>query len=310
MSRGRSPEVRKSEGPEEKMKSEVGSPKSEENNNSAPDSYRDDIPKSELNKSEIVNRKSEIETMEVHHHPEVEKKGFKEYLLEGLMIFIAVMMGFFAESLREHIADGEKEKQYVLSMINDLKDDKGKLAAHIKEQQLSRDMLDSLIFILDDPANISRHGNELYYFGRLGPRFPTLLLNMRTYEQLKNSGNFRLISKVEVSNAIMAYYEKIPYLRQIENIYTEEFASYKKVAVNVFEPTIFKRQESADGGVTRSTENPPLQKNAGGFIKELAIDAIYMNGSREQIIANDEALMKSADELLSHLQKAYRLEDE
>ena len=39
--------------------------------------------------------------MEVHHHPHVEKKSFKEYILEGLMIFIAVSMGFAAESLRE-----------------------------------------------------------------------------------------------------------------------------------------------------------------------------------------------------------------
>ena len=39
--------------------------------------------------------------MEVHHHPDVEKKGIKEYILEGIMIFIAVTMGFFAESIRE-----------------------------------------------------------------------------------------------------------------------------------------------------------------------------------------------------------------
>ena len=38
--------------------------------------------------------------MEVHHHPEVEKKGFKEYFFEGIMIFLAVMMGYLAESAR------------------------------------------------------------------------------------------------------------------------------------------------------------------------------------------------------------------
>jgi hypothetical protein len=30
--------------------------------------------------------------MEVHHHPHVGKKNFKEYLLEGLMIFLAVTL--------------------------------------------------------------------------------------------------------------------------------------------------------------------------------------------------------------------------
>jgi len=33
--------------------------------------------------------------MEVHHHPHVEKKKFKEYFLEFLMIFLAVTLGFF-----------------------------------------------------------------------------------------------------------------------------------------------------------------------------------------------------------------------
>ncbi len=41
--------------------------------------------------------------MEVHHHPTVEKKNFKEYFFEFLMIFLAVTMGFFAESFSEHL---------------------------------------------------------------------------------------------------------------------------------------------------------------------------------------------------------------
>src|SRR5437762_1603799 len=57
--------------------------------------------------------KSDIENMEVHHHPHVEKKNFKEYLLEGLMIFLAVTMGFFAESLRENVSNHEKELNYM-----------------------------------------------------------------------------------------------------------------------------------------------------------------------------------------------------
>jgi hypothetical protein len=47
--------------------------------------------------------------MEVHHHPHVEKKNFKEYFLEFSMIFLAVMLGFFAENLREYFADRGKE---------------------------------------------------------------------------------------------------------------------------------------------------------------------------------------------------------
>src|ERR1700748_3641634 len=64
-----------------------------------------------------------ITNMEVHHHPRVEKKNFKEYFLEFLMIFLAVTMGFFAENIRENISDSKQEHEYAQSMINDLKSD-------------------------------------------------------------------------------------------------------------------------------------------------------------------------------------------
>lgn len=41
--------------------------------------------------------------MEVHHpHVPTHSKPWKEYLLEGLMIFIAVTLGYGAENIREH----------------------------------------------------------------------------------------------------------------------------------------------------------------------------------------------------------------
>jgi hypothetical protein len=280
-------------------KSEVGSKESEESNYA-------------LKELPTANSKLQTEQMEVHHHPQLEHKPkpWKEYLLEGLMIFLAVTMGFFAESLREHISNAEREEQYVHSLVDDLKDDTTRIAMYIRVQKRSRDQLDSLIAILNDPANISKHSNEVYYFGRLGPRLQNVAVNMRTIDQLKNSGSFRLISNMKVSNSIMAYYERVPLVRQIEGLYAEEFTSYKKVAANIFEPAIFRRQEGEADSVIRSTDNPPLQKNASAFVKELAINTVYMNGSRKGVLAADEDLLKNAKELLSTLKKEYHLEDE
>src|SRR5271170_314279 len=67
--------------------------------------------------------------MEVHHHPDVhhKKKKFKEYFLEFLMIFLAVTLGFFAENIREHIADGKKEKYLIHLLKEDLTKDTARL---------------------------------------------------------------------------------------------------------------------------------------------------------------------------------------
>ena len=55
--------------------------------------------------------------MEVHHHPDIqhETKKWKEYFLEFLMIFLAVVLGFLSENIREHVTDRSKEKQYIVS---------------------------------------------------------------------------------------------------------------------------------------------------------------------------------------------------
>src|SRR5690349_15853347 len=83
----------------------------------------EEIHENAANFSSEENETSEIKTMEVHHHPRVEKKNFKEYLLEGLMIFIAVTLGFFAEGLRETMSDNAKEKEYMESFVQNLADD-------------------------------------------------------------------------------------------------------------------------------------------------------------------------------------------
>jgi hypothetical protein len=61
--------------------------------------------------------------MEVHHHPNVEKKHFKEYFLEFLMIFLAVTLGFIAENVRENISENSQAKELAKSLYKELYSD-------------------------------------------------------------------------------------------------------------------------------------------------------------------------------------------
>jgi hypothetical protein len=63
------------------------------------------------------------------------KKPFKEYLLEFLMIFLAVTMGFFAENIREHLVERHKAKEYISSLVGDLGNDTAKLAYYLPRLQ-------------------------------------------------------------------------------------------------------------------------------------------------------------------------------
>ena len=142
--------------------------------------------------------------MEVHHHPHVEKKNFKEYFLEFLMIFLAVTMGFFAENIREHISDKSKEKEYLSSMISELKYDTTKYNETLKKIFYIRPLLDSLYknvqnaghfnFVLLGKWNTPINETRLSYL----PTMPTI-------QQLTSSGNLRLIQSKAVLDKILQY---------------------------------------------------------------------------------------------------------
>ncbi len=248
--------------------------------------------------------------MEVHHHPTVEKKNFKEYFLEFLMIFLAVTMGFIAENIREHMSDNAKEKEYIESLAEDLKIDQQVLSQNIAQLQSGIILMDSMITILDNPSLVSNNTGELYYLARLAPRLQPLPINDKTFEQLKNSGNFRLIKNINTSNKIMDYYNKIPLVHLLESINETEFTQYKNVAAKIFNPGIFISTEGNGNEIKRVSGNPPLRTGDYELMQELSVFAVYMHGTKKGVLDADEVMKRSGEELIDYLQKEYHLKDE
>jgi hypothetical protein len=246
--------------------------------------------------------------MEVHAHTHTPRKKWTHYLWEFIMLFLAVFCGFLAEYQLEHMIENQREKQYVESLAADLKDDTARLSEQILRQEKNVAMLDSLCFFLDTPQLAKKNGDVIYYAARMGPRSAPFVNNNRTFEQLKNSGSFRLIHNPKTSNRIMDYYAQFPWLRLLEENYNKEFDGYKSIAVKIFDPGILRRQENKDGTITRSTDNPLLRSYDAGLLKELEFYAVQMNGSRRSMIPMLKTLKKTAEELIEYLQKQYHLE--
>ncbi len=246
--------------------------------------------------------------MEVHAHTHTERKKWTHYLWEFLMLFLAVFCGFLAENIREHQIEQAREKQYILSLIADLKENDQVISHELNFQKTRIVMMDSMINMLNNPNQVRGHEGLLYYFARISPRLRTLTVNNRTFEQLKNSGNFRLIRKIETSNRIMAYYESIPLIRQIEELYFGEFDHYKTIASRIFDPAVFISMETKNGEIARTDQNPPLQSYDPNLIKQLSIFAVYMNGSGRGILRVAEELKRKGGIIMDYLQKEYHLQ--
>lgn len=170
------------------------------------------LPTSDIqNKSEIPNPTSEIPQMEVHHHPEVEKKGIKEYLLEGLMIFLAVFMGFIAENIREGIVEKHRAHEYMKEMVANLQFDTARCAGNIKGNLYTIRGLDSLRDELKKGAT-GWNAQTLYYlaakYGVVTSQVFRANFDQSAITELRSSGSLRLIDE-KIVEGIADYYDRL-----------------------------------------------------------------------------------------------------
>jgi hypothetical protein len=245
--------------------------------------------------------------MEVHTHTHTARKKWAHYFWEFLMLFLAVFCGFLAEYQLEHKIERDREKQYIHSLIADLVENEVRVGESITFQEKRIIMMDSMISLLNNPTQIKGNEGLLYYLARVSPRQQPVPVNTRTFEQLKNSGNFRLIRDIETSNRIMIYYEIISLLRMVEGLYQKEFESYKMIASRIIDPAVFTSMESKNGEIIRTTENPPLQSYNVSDIKQLAIFSVYMNGSARGIVQRSKIFRNEGKELMAYLKEKYHL---
>jgi hypothetical protein len=194
--------------PEENIENENS--KSEEVNENI--SQEQTIVKSETTNPNPEIQKSEIENMEVHHHPDLHhrKKHWKEYFLEFLMIFLAVFLSFITENLREKSGDRNKEKEYIHSMASDTKSDITDMNRLIKSLTFDMKRHDSLVTMLNEV--LSKNDYEFYkkvYYANTVFTWddPNVAFTESTISELKSSGNLRLIQSKALTDSILKYEE-------------------------------------------------------------------------------------------------------
>jgi hypothetical protein len=143
--------------------------------------------------------------MEVHHHPHVGKKNFKEYLLEGLMIFLAVSMGFIAENIRENIVEHEIEKRNIELIVDNLKEDTTTLRNIIINKTKALVIIDSLILFRDKNLKDSNNYKTFFnLFDRAGT-ISWFRSNQSGLDQMKSSGSLRYVKKKQVLDSLYRY---------------------------------------------------------------------------------------------------------
>lgn len=158
--------------------------------------------------------------MEVHHHPEVEKKGLKEYILEGLMIFIAVVMGFVAENVRESITEHKRAAEFARSYYGDIKKDTALLHQALRFSAHKISAIDSIETVMRQPP-ATRNDTIIFSKGIVASAVLPFEPSTENYEQMKSSGIIRSFNR-KIVNLMNEYDLQAKHVVRREDI-TQKF---------------------------------------------------------------------------------------
>ena len=120
------------------------------------------------------------------------------------MLFLAVFCGFLAEYQLEHLIEHNREKQYMRTLVEDLKNDTVNLEESLQFWKRLEQKIDNVRPLLKSSLNNDKP-EEIYELAAMLIDFNDFIYSDRTIEQLRNSGNFRLIRNDDVSDTLISY---------------------------------------------------------------------------------------------------------
>jgi hypothetical protein len=246
--------------------------------------------------------------MEVHAHSHTARKKWTHYFWEFLMLFLAVFCGFLAEYKLEQTIEKHREKELIISLIEDLKTDTVLISDQLIRLKSNKSIFDSLVILLTSP-DIKQIGADLYYYGRWPFRFSFIKYTDRTIQQLKNAGSYRLIKSATVSDSILKYYSNLEQLYDLQDQINERLEEYIAKSRTIFDPLVFESMvDDTTNNITRPIANPLLLTYERKPILDLVSVIHNLKSGNRSIVREILAQYHEAKKLIQFLKSKYHLE--
>ena len=257
--------------------------------------------------------------MEVHHtHHPTHKKKWSEYIIEFIMLFTAVFLGFIAENIREHAVEQNRAKEFSASLVQDLQSDTIAINKQIKSIGLYSAVSDSLLKLSKTKLE-GRNASQFSFYSRFAYWTGPILWNRNTFEQIKNSGSLRYFTNVGLLKKLLEYDALVNYnnvdaennkirgnmlLTSINSIIDpqlhQDISQYFLVTLDTMST---KTKESFFSSKTRSLENKREK-----IMEMLNMVIVNQRNNRTQVNKNLNQAKLLAAEIINTLKKEDDLE--
>ena len=214
--------------------------------------------------------------MEVHTHTHTPRKKWIHYLWEFLMLFLAVFCGFLAENLRDHYIEKKRERQYVIAIVNDLAADTIWMNAYMHTLQVSVQAFDSVIVLLNQNDRDDFRRKRLYFLARMAIRTGANKAHDNAYEQMKSSGNLRLLHKQAILDSISNYYFYLKDIELINNPIYQRAQALIEFEGKLFDGNVFRQMTDINSFEFHMPESgPPLLTEDKTVINDFIVRVHY-----------------------------------
>lgn len=239
-------------------------------------------------------------------------KNWKIYLLEFVMLFLAVFLGFLADGYRESRKERAIEKEYIKSLIIDAETDKAALEDLIQANKFREQYLDTLALLSSNYEELNVEDMSLYRllpFLLAKPDF--LNANELTISQLKNAGGLILIKNQKATSEIY-YYEKCKQKLINQQFYYETYqnkaiASASKI-MDIYKAWNALRSNTlAKDAANLNSDEFKLMRNDKIELIEFANDVTMFMGIVEHYTTLLEEAQMQLDALIETAKKEYNI---
>ena len=152
--------------------------------------------------------------------------------------------------------------------------------------------------------------NDIYFYARHITRSTPFQYHDRTIQQLKNSGNLRLIRNMDAADSITVYdNERIKScLIQLDG--EGEMRRYisNNLAGKIFDADAWNDMTDSTGKITRPITNTPLLSSDPLLLHEFSFKIVTLKGILSQTNRTITGAISSAKNLVVLLKKEYHLE--
>ena len=246
--------------------------------------------------------------MEVHAHTHTARKKWTHYFWEFLMLFLAVFCGFLAEYQLEHKIEKDREKQYMISLLEDLHIDTIALQDEYQLGERQKAIADTLIGAINSQEPTSDNIKMIYLLSSNSTRVVSVAFENRTSSQLKNSGAMRLIRKKKVSDSLLSYWQNVELCNGISERLDFIAAERSHLYVRLFHNKYLIRDGGSMAPVTAIKEGASLINNDPAILAEYSNRTYSRKGALTTYLPVMKHTKEKAVRLMEIIRNEYDIE--